>query len=52
MRAFSLRTIDGLDATSHPERATFEQHGFQRRGDALVLAHEGRGRADMPEVRP
>jgi ATP-dependent Lhr-like helicase len=51
-RAFSLRTIDGLDATSHPERATFEQHGFQRRGDALVLAHEGRGRADMPEVRP
>jgi ATP-dependent Lhr-like helicase len=52
MRAFSFRTIDGLEATSHPERTTFEQHGFQRRGDALVLAHDGRGRPEGLEVRP
>ena len=37
-RLFPLRTIDGVPAKEHPERLTFERHGFLARGDTLTLA--------------
>ncbi len=36
-RALEVRTLDGLPAKTHPERAAFERHGFLARGDTLTL---------------
>ncbi len=36
-RALEVRTLDGLPAKTHPERSTFERHGFLSRGDTLTL---------------
>ena len=36
-RALEVRTLDGLPAKAHPERAAFERHGFLARGDTLTL---------------
>jgi len=48
-RALALRTIDGLPAKEHPERLTFERHGFLPRGDTLTLTRRERVLPPAPD---
>jgi ATP-dependent Lhr-like helicase len=39
-RGIGLRTVDGVPANEHPERAAFERHGFALRRDLLSIVRK------------